>query len=257
MIYSEVLGIDIGGTFIKSAPVDIRHGRMLADNFKVETPEHATPENVGERLKAILAHFRWRGPVGLGFPGVVRSGVVYTAVNLHDEWIGVNLETAMRDLLDQPVHAINDADAAGLAEMVFGAGADEGALATGTVLAITLGTGIGSALFVDNNLVLNTEFGHIYSPEGIEAEKLAAASVREKQNMSWEEWGGRVNWFLDTMEKLVSPDLIIVGGGVVEAFDKFEPYITVNTRVVPASMGNNSGLIGAAYAVEHYRPKTD
>lgn len=257
MALREVLGIDIGGTFIKSAPVDIQRGTVLADHLQVKTPDPPTPDHIGESLTEILHAFQWNGPVGLGFPGVVRAGVVYTAVNLHDGWIGVNVETTIRDLLDQPVHAINDADAAGLAEMQFGAGKQEGALTGGTVLMITLGTGIGSALFVKRQLVMNTEFGHIYSEDGIEAEKFAAASVRERDDMSWEDWGARVNWYLNAMEKLVTPDLIIVGGGVVEAYEKFRPYLHVETRVVPAILGNRAGLIGAAYAVEYLAPKPD
>lgn len=255
MEFREVLGIDIGGTFIKAAPVDIQRGNMLTEHTQVETPNPATPDKVGARLMEVLRHFNWNGPVGIGFPGVVRAGVIYTAVNLHEAWIGVNLETVMHEMLDQPVHTINDADAAGLAEMQFGAGTEEGALTGGTVLMVTLGTGIGSALFVRKQLVLNTEFGHIYSEEGIEAEKIAAASVREKNNLSWEAWGARVNWYLNAMQKLVTPDLIIVGGGVAEVHEKFFPYLHVETRVVPARLGNRAGLIGSACAVDYLSPK--
>lgn len=239
------LGIDIGGTFIKSALVDVAMGRLASDELKLDTPKPATPEAIMNRLREIRDHFRWEGSIGIGFPGVVKSGVIHTAVHLDQDWLGVNMEKLLRSVTTAPSTVINDADAAGLAEMRFGAGMAHRSAAHGIVLVITLGTGIGSALFVNGRLIPNTEFGHIYTEDGIEVESLAAASMREKYQMSWEEWGDRVNRYLLLLEKIVSPDLIILGGGVIEAWAQFAPFLTLRSRIAPATLGNHAGLIGA------------
>ena len=244
------LGIDIGGTFLKSALVDVAQGRLASDELKLNTPKPATPDAIMNRLREIRDHFRWDGSIGVGFPGVVKSGVIHTAVHLHQDWLGINMARLLREVTTAPSTVINDADAAGLAEMRFGAGAENRQVASGVVLVITLGTGVGSALFVHGQLIPNTEFGHIYTDDGIEAESLAAASLREKYQMSWEEWGGRVDRYLHLLGKLVSPDLIILGGGVIEAWARFAPFLTVRTRIAPAKLGNHAGLIGAACSVE-------
>lgn len=239
----EVLGIDMGGTGIKGALVKTDTGEMLTERYRLLTPQPATPEAVTATMAEMIRHFYWQGPVGCGYPGVVKHGVTYTASNVAKEWIGFNLVDALCELTGCDVVALNDADAAGLAEMRFGAGRDQ----DGLVLVITLGTGLGTALFVGGQLVPNLELGHI-EIGGRDAEKLAAAVVRKQAKLSWKSWGKRVNKYLVTMEQLIWPDLIIVGGGVSKRYDKFFPYLTTRTRVVPAEMLNEAGIVGAGLA---------
>lgn len=239
----EVLGIDIGGTGIKGALVDIYNGKLLTERYRVPTPQPATPEAMIAALAVMVKHFNCQGPVGCGFPAAVKHGVICTASNVAKEWIGVNLEQALHEVTHCEVTALNDADAAGLAEMRFGAGRNQ----DGVVLIATLGTGIGTALFVDGQLVPNLELGHI-EIAGQEAEDWAAAIVRKQARLSWKKWGQRVNKYLVTMEQLVWPDLIIVGGGVSRDHAKFFPYLTTRTPVVPAEMRNQAGVVGAALA---------
>ena len=239
----EVLGIDIGGTGIKGALVNTDSGEMLTERYRLLTPQPATPKAMIKTMGEIVKHFDWHGPVGCGYPGVVKNGVTYTASNVSNKWIGFNLEEALGELTGCEVVAINDADAAGLAEMRFGAGRGQ----DGVVLIITLGTGIGTALFVGGRLVPNLELGHI-EIGGQEAEKQAASIVREETKLSWKKWGKRVSQYLITMEQLLWPDLIIVGGGVSKKNEKFFPYLDTQTRVVPAEMRNQAGIVGAAMA---------
>lgn len=239
----EVLGIDMGGTGIKGALVNTDTGEMLTERYRLLTPQPATPGAVIATMAEIVKHFYWQGPVGCGYPGVVKHGVTYTASNVAQEWIGFNLESSLCELTGCDIVALNDADAAGLAEMRFGAGRDQ----DGLVLVITLGTGIGTALFVGGQLVPNLELGHI-EIGGRDAEKLAAAVVRKQAKLSWKSWGKRVNKYLVTMEQLIWPDLIIVGGGVSKRQDKFFSYLTTRTRVMPAEMLNEAGIVGAGLA---------
>ena len=239
----QILGIDIGGTGIKGALVDTDSGKMLTERYRLLTPQPATPQAMIATMAEIAKHFHWQGPVGCGFPGVVKDGVVYTASNVSKKWIGFNLKQALGELTGCEVVALNDADAAGLAEMGFGAGRGQ----NGVVLIVTLGTGIGTALYVGGRLVPNLELGHI-EIEGKDAEKLAAAIVREKEEMSWKKWGKQVNNYLITMEQLLWPDLIIIGGGVSKKHEKFFPSLSTQTKVVPAEMRNQAGIVGAALA---------
>ena len=246
---SPVLGIDIGGTGIKSAPVDIDKGVLLEERYRVDTPHPATPKSMLEAIAGIISHWKWNGPLGCGFPGVMKNGEVYTAANLSKKWIGVNIRDAIEKISPCKASVINDADSAGLAEMKFGAGKECNKHGGGVVLMVTLGTGVGTALFIDGHLVRNTELGHI-EIDGEDAEKRTAEIHREIEGLSWKKWGKRVNKYLLHIEKLLSPDLIIIGGGISKKSDKFFPYIKIRARVVPAKMLNDAGIVGAALASE-------
>ncbi|RMG68021.1 MAG: ROK family protein [Calditrichaeota bacterium] len=242
-----VLGIDIGGTGIKSAPVDVEKGKLCSEPVKLSTPRPATPEGVQQVLKEIVARFAWSGPIGIGFPGVVKRGVIRTAANMDASWIGFPARERFRKTVGRACAIVNDADAAGMAEMRFGAGRSFYRHDGGTVLMITLGTGIGSALFVDGHLVPNTEFGHL-EMDGRDAEKLAAASVKTSEQLSWEAWSERLNRFLQKVEFLLSPDVMIIGGGISAEWEIFFPLLDVSARLLPAQMGNDAGIVGAALA---------
>jgi polyphosphate glucokinase len=242
---ANVLGIDIGGTGIKGAPVDTATGELLADRIKLDTPHPAVPDDVAAVVSQLVKKFEWTGPVGLTFPGVVDNGVIRTAANVDKSWIGVSAPEKFGEATGLSCTVLNDADAAGLAEVKFGAGRGQ----DGTVLMLTFGTGIGSALFIDGALVPNTEFGHI-EVHGHEAEKRASELVREQHDLSWGKWAGRVDEYLEHMEMLLSPRLIIIGGGVSRKSDKFLPLLTgLRAKVVPAKMLNNAGIAGAAMGV--------
>ncbi len=237
----EILGIDIGGSGIKGAPVDVETGALAADRFKILTPEPATPEAVADVVVELVHHFGWQGPLGCTFPSVVRRGVVYTAANVDKSWIGVDGHDIFGKATGLPVTLLNDADAAGVAEMRFGAGKGR----DGVVMLLTFGTGIGSALFTDGALVPNTEFGHLEFRGG-EAEHYAAARLRKEDKLSWHEWGHRVDLYLQYIDRLFSPDLVIVGGGVSRKFDKFAQALSDVPNVVPAVLENEAGIVGAA-----------
>jgi polyphosphate glucokinase len=239
---AHVLGIDVGGTGIKGAPVDLENGKLLAERVKLDTPHPSTPEAVAATVAELTTGFGWTGPAGITFPGVVVDGVVMTAANVDEHWIGSDARELFSKTTGLNVGVINDADAAGLAEMKYGIGAGE----KGTVLMLTLGTGIGSALFVDGILVPNTEFGHI-EIHGKDAENRASEFAREEENLTWGKWAGRVDHYLEHMERLLSPKLIIIGGGVSRKSDKFLPLLTgLRARVVVAAMQNDAGIVGAA-----------
>jgi polyphosphate glucokinase len=239
---AHALGVDIGGTGIKAAPVDLGTGKLLAERVKLDTPHPSLPAAVADVVRDLVTGFAWTGPIGITFPGVVMDGVIKTAANVDKSWIDTDARTLFGQATGQPVALINDADAAGLAEMKFGAGAGQ----KGTVLLLTLGTGIGSALFIDGILVPNTEFGHI-EIRGREAEKRASESVREEHDLSWGKWAGRVDEYLEHMEQLLSPQLFVIGGGISKKSDKFLPRLTgLRATVVPAAMLNDAGIIGAA-----------
>ncbi|MEU7892323.1 polyphosphate--glucose phosphotransferase [Nonomuraea sp. NPDC049152] len=232
----DVLGIDIGGSGIKGAPVDVKEGRLTAERLRIPTPQPAKPEGVAEVVSQIVEHFSWNGPVGVTFPGVVVDGVVRTAANVHHSWVGVDASK-----LFGGARVLNDADAAGLAELSYGEGRDRG----GVVLMLTFGTGIGSALFTDGKLVPNTELGHL-ELHGKDAERRASDKAREDHELSWEKWAERVEEYLKHVEMLFSPSLIILGGGVSKKADKFLPHVKIDTPVVPAALQNEAGIIGAA-----------
>ncbi len=237
----KILGIDIGGSGIKGALVNTDDGELLTDRYRLPTPNSAKPDPMAAAAAEIVRHFDWQGPVGCGFPAVVKEGVVCTAANVSKQWIGVNANQLIQEATHCPAMVINDADAAGLAEMRFGAGRDQ----HGVVLVVTLGTGIGTALFSAGQLVPNTELGHL-EIRGVDAEELASDAARQRQDMSWEKWSKRVDLYLNTLERLLWPDLIIVGGGVSKKDEKFLPLLTLRTKVVPAEMRNEAGIVGAA-----------
>ncbi|MEU4327656.1 polyphosphate--glucose phosphotransferase [Nonomuraea dietziae] len=234
----DVLGIDIGGSGIKGAPVDLDKGRLSAERLRIPTPQPAKPEDVAEVVAQIVKHFEWKGPFGVTFPGVVVDDGVRTAANVHHSWVGVDAAQ-----LFGGATVLNDADAAGLAEMRYG----EGRGRKGTVLMLTFGTGIGSALFVDGILVPNTELGHL-ELHGKDAEHRASDRAREDHNLSWDKWAERVEEYLRHVEMLFSPALIVLGGGVSKKADKFLPHVKLDTPVVPAALQNEAGIIGAALA---------
>ncbi len=238
------LGIDIGGTGIKGAPVDIAHGRLLADRVHIPTPVPSRPEAVAEVVATISHHFGGGHHIGCTFPGVVMRGVVRTAANLDHGWIGVDAHALLGRATHRAVTVLNDADAAGLAEMAFGAGRQR----AGVVLMVTLGTGIGSALFVDGVLVPNTEFGHL-EIRGKDAERRASARAREVRRLSWRRWATYLDEYLGRVEALVNPDLVIVGGGISARADRFLPRLRTQGAVMPAQLQNEAGIVGAALHV--------
>jgi polyphosphate glucokinase len=239
----QILGIDIGGSGIKGAPVDTETGKLLAARFRIPTPSPSKPKAVVGVVAEIARHFDWHAPVGCGFPGVIRDGVALTAANIHRSWIETNVADLFASQTGCPVKVLNDADAAGLAEMTFGAGRGR----NGTVLVLTLGTGIGSALFNGGHLMPNTEFGHLQI-RGKDAEKRASDAARKLEDLSWKDWTKRLDEYLDAMEALLWPDLIVMGGGAVKYYERFAHRLTVRAEVVPAQLGNDAGMVGAALA---------
>jgi polyphosphate glucokinase len=240
----HALGIDIGGTGIKAAPVDVATGKLLADRQKIATPRPALPDAIADVVKQLVTSFKWSGPVGVTFPGVVIDGVIRTAANLDPAWIGVDAGALFGKAAGNPVRVLNDADAAGIAEMTFGAGVGN----EGTVLMLTFGTGIGSALFTKGMLVPNTEFGHV-EIHGEDAETRASEHAKELHDLSWGKWAGRVEEYLQHIEAVMSPQLIIVGGGISKQSEKWVPRLTgISARIVPAALLNDAGIVGAAMA---------
>ncbi len=239
----EVLGIDIGGSGIKGAPVDSETGKLLAPRLRIPTPEPSKPQKIAQVISQLVQHFEWQGPVGCGFPSVISSGTALTAANIHKKWVGADAEALFSEVSGCAVKVVNDADAAGLAEMTFGAGRDH----SGVVMIITIGTGLGSALFTQGHLVPNTELGHL-EMNGRDAELQASDAARKREKLSWKRWAKRFNQYLCTLEGLFWPDLFILGGGVSKQFDKFAPYLSVQAQVRPASMLNEAGIVGAALA---------
>jgi len=238
-----VLGVDVGGSGIKAAPVHIDRGELASERVRIPTPQPSTPDAVAQVIVELVRHFDWTGPIGCTLPSVVQNGIVRTAANIDARWIGIDGLVLLRQATGLPVVLLNDADAAGVAEMRFGAGVGR----HGVVVMITLGTGIGSALFVDQRLVPNTELGHL-EIRGKDAEHRAAASVRERKELSWREWAPAVDEYLDRLEALLWPDLVIIGGGVSTKYDKFGPFLTSQVPTVPATLGNEAGIVGAALA---------
>ena len=238
-----VLGIDIGGSGIKGAPVDVDRGVLLAERLRIPTPSPAKPKAVAGVVAQIVEHFRWREAVGCAFPAVVKKGVTLTAANVDKSWIGTDGRKLFERRTGCAVTLLNDADAAGLAEVRFGAGRGK----PGLVIMLTLGTGIGSALFMDGILVPNTELGHLVI-RGKAAELRASSRARTQQKLSWKQWGTRLDEYLRYVEDLLSPELFILGGGISKKHEKFTPFLSTDTPVVPAEMRNDAGIVGAALA---------
>ncbi|MEU6529562.1 polyphosphate--glucose phosphotransferase [Streptomyces sp. NPDC046928] len=240
----QIFGLDIGGSGIKGAPVDLDKGDLAQERHKVLTPHPATPDGVADGVLQVVEHFGWTGPVGLTFPGVVTDGsTIRTAANVDKGWIDTDARALFGERLGGlPVTVVNDADAAGVAEMHFGAGRGR----KGTVFLLTFGTGIGSALFLDGRLVPNTELGHL-ELNGHDAEKRASSKAKEDEDLTWEHWARRVQKYLAHVEMLFSPELFIIGGGVSRKAHKFLPHIEgIRAEIVPAQLQNNAGIVGAA-----------
>ena len=243
----QVLGIDIGGTGIKAGCVDTNRGVIMGDTKYRPTPQPPQPEDTVAAVREVIRAFDWHGPVGIGYPGVVKDRRAWSAANLTPEWIGKDLFALFGAVVPEKIGVLNDADAAGLAEMRFGAGADHANTEGGLVLLCTFGTGIGTALFYRGVLIPNTEFGHI-EIDGRDAEKAAAASARTREGLTWEEWGRRADRYLREMEKLISFDVCIIGGGISENFESFRPFLNLRAEIRAAHLRNDAGIIGAALA---------
>ena len=239
------LGIDIGGSGVKGAPVDTARGELLAERYRVPTPQPSDVTSVVEAVAEVAAQFDDIDRVGITFPGVVVDGVTRTAANVDKSWIDAPAARLFTERLGKPVTVLNDADAAGVAEVAFGAGRDQ----HGLIMMLTFGTGIGSALFLDGVLIPNTELGHL-ELDGKDAEVRASDRAREVDEMSWEKWAGRVQDYLRHVEMLFSPRLFIIGGGVSKKSDKFFPLIDIRTPMVAATLLNNAGIVGAAVTAE-------
>lgn len=242
----EILGVDVGGTGIKSAIVETTTGELVSERHRIETPQPATPAAVARVLKDLIAHHQWHGPLGLGFPAAIQHGVVRTAANIDKSFIGLSLADFLVQETGLACFVANDADVAGMAEMRFGAGKGN----DGVVLIVTIGTGLGTALFSDGHLLPNTELGHVTLENGQEAERYASEAVRVTKDLKWKEWGERFNLYLNTMEHLLWPDLIILGGGASAKLHKFGPLLTTQAPVVAASFLNRAGIVGAALFAE-------
>jgi len=244
----KLLGIDIGGTGIKGAVVDIETGKLVTERHRIPTPHPSLPNSVADVIQQIAEHFNYRGPAGVTFPAIVKKGVIFSAANVDKSWVGTDAAELFSRHVGGEATVINDADAAGMAEMRFGAGRER----SGVVIMVTLGTGIGSAIFLNGKLLPNTEFGHLQI-RGKDAEQRASERVREEKDLSWKKWSGHLSEFLCELEKLFSPDLFIIGGGVSKKSDKFLTYLKTKTEVIilPAQMRNEAGIIGAAWVAAH------
>ncbi|MEA1785148.1 ROK family protein [Arenibacter sp. GZD96] len=240
----EILGIDVGGSGIKGALVNIETGEMSTERFRIPTPESRKPDDMAEVIAQIVSHFKYNGPVGVGFPTVIKHGVCKSYGNLHKSWNGLKVDDLFSAATGLPVTVINDADAAGYAAMNYGVGKNVG----GFVVMITLGTGLGSGAFLDGHLIPNFELGQIPYKKYDKIESWAAPSIKEIKGHSYKKWGKRLNKFLTLVELIVAPDLIILGGGVSKDWDEYKNYITIETRVIAAALENTAGIIGAAVA---------
>ena len=242
---SAAFGIDIGGSGMKAAPVDVDSGNLLDKRYRIPTPKPGTPDKVADVVAELVTSFGWDGPVGCAFPAPITGGTVKWVAHLDDSWAGVDIAGTMGDRIGAPVTIINDADAAGTAEMTHGAGVGR----LGTVCFTAFGTGIGSSVFVDGRLVPNTEFGHLYlDGHADDIETWAAAKAREREDLDWPTWVGRVQEYLEHLEKIISPGLFILGGGISKDFRKWGPLLDIDTEVAVAQMRNNAGIVGAAMA---------
>lgn len=245
------LGIDVGGSGIKSALVDVSTGSLVTKRARVDTPQPATPAAVTEALAGMVSEYDYKGPVGVGFPAVIRKGVVGTANNIDKTWIGQNAVDLFAAATGKEIWVINDADAAALAEVQFGAAAG----VEGLVLTITFGTGIGSGLLVDGELVPNLELGQIELEGHVPAESHFSAKARKREELDWDEWGARANRYLTHVDAVFNPDLMVIGGGLTKHWGKFHHALDPRLATVPAEMGNNAGLVGAAILVSRSRTR--
>lgn len=237
----KVLGIDIGGSALKGAPVDTKTGELLAPRHRIDTPGRLTPSEMGAAIAKLAAHFDWKGPIGIGFPGVVQGPFIRTSANLHPDFIDLDASAEFERATGSEVSLVNDADAAGLAEATFGAGRD----VKGAVLLLTFGTGVGSALFIDGILYPNTEFGHL-KRKGESWEKFVSGAAKERLALDYPEWAAGVGEYLRELEALVWPELIIAGGGISADHDKWFQHLGIRTKIVPAEFRNEAGIVGAA-----------
>lgn len=244
----EILGIDIGGSGIKGAIVDTEKGNLITERHRITTPKPATPEKVANAIQKMIRHFNWTGEVGCGFPTPLKHGKCLTGGNLHESWKGVQVDALFTEKTGNEYSVVNDADAAGLAEISFGAGKGK----KGTVIMITLGTGIGSGVFLDGKLLPNTELGHVLYKNGKIFEKYAADSVRKNENLTRKEWGKRLHKYFKHINLILSPDLFIVGGGASKKLGKFVNHINIDTPIVAAEAENEAGIIGAAMAANFH-----
>jgi len=247
----EVLGIDIGGSGMKGALVNSLTGELLTKRFRIPTPDSRKPDDMAQVFKDIVNHFNHKGPVGCGFPTLIKHGICKTTGNLHSDWKNLNVKELFSEACGLPVTVINDADAAGYAVMNYDIGKDK----KGFVLMITIGTGLGSGAFLDGELIPNFELGQIPYKKYKKIETWASAAAKKKENLSFKEWGKRFNKFLELVELLLCPDLIILGGGTSKDFDEFKNYIKIEIPVIPAHLGNHAGIIGAAVAALHEASK--
>lgn len=241
----KILGIDIGGTGIKGAIVNTKTGELITERHRISTPDPATPAAVLATVISLVKEFDWKGPIGCGFPAAVRHEIVVTASNIDQSWLGMNASNAIEEATGCKTHLVNDVDAAGLAEMKFGAGRGQ----KGVTMMVAAGTGIGTALFIDKHLVPNTELGFVQL-HGMAGEHYAANSIRVAEDLSWEDWALRLNEYFQRLELLFWPDLFILGGGVSKNFESYQQYFKLNTRLVPAETRNHAGIIGAALAAK-------
>ncbi len=237
----HTLGIDVGGSGIKGAPVDTKTGKLLAKRIRIKTPPQAEPQPVAEVVAQIAQAFHWKDSIGIGFPAPIKSGLAMMAANVSEHWVGINTDQLFTSVTGCACKVGNDADVAGLAEITFGAGKER----SGTIIMITLGTGIGTAIFYNGRLLPNTEFGHL-EIKGRDAEARASDAARQREDLSWKKFAKRLNRYLMTMEKLFWPDLFIVGGGISKQHEKFIPLLTLQAQVVPAQFQNEAGIVGAA-----------
>jgi polyphosphate glucokinase len=245
---TKVLGVDVGASGIKGGVVDVTTGKLLTDRLRIETPSPATPKKMAATFVELIKMHKWKGLVGCGFPSIVKNGVAHSAANIDSSWKGTSIEKVFGKASGLKVKALNDADAAGLAEMRFGRGKGK----KGTVIMITIGSGLGSAIFLNGKLLTNTELGHIYlKGQSNIAEKYASNGTKKKLGLDWEEWAERFNIYLQHVEHIFSPDLFILGGGASKKFEKYAELLYLNTPIIPAELMNNAGAIGAAcYAYE-------
>lgn len=254
----HIIGIDIGGTGIKGGIVNLKKGELSGDRFRIDTPQPSTPEAVAEVVKQIVDELMSRedapakdSPVGVDFPAIIAHGVARSAANVDKSWIGTDVDDLLTKKLGRPVHVMNDADAAGVAEVAYGVGQGQ----KGTVLVITLGTGIGSAFIFNGKLVPNAELGHL-ELDGFDAESRASASAREREDLDWDEYSKRLQRYFSHVEFLFSPELFIVGGGISKRSEDFLPKLDLQTKIVTAELKNNAGIVGAALqASRHFKKK--
>lgn len=239
----NILGIDIGGSGIKAAIVDIEKGEFITERVRIPTPQPAKPENVSEVIKTIIDTFNWTGPIGVSFPTVIKGGKAMHFGNLHKSWKGTQIDQLFEKNTNNSFFVVNDADAAAMAIMKYGAGKDR----KGLVIVVTIGTGIGSGVFFNGELLQNFELGRIYGRKGDIMESFTSDAARKRKDYSYKEWAKRFNFFLKHVEETMHPEIFIIGGGISKKMNRFEKYLNVETPVIAAELKNDAGIIGAAY----------